>query len=97
MNKKLSDLWKIPTPEGHSIVERFWPEELAAALRRLKPGKSPGRDSIFLEFILYGGSILKSWFCNFLTSCMRQLKIPRFWRRALIVPNPNLEKPLWDL
>jgi len=42
VNKELSDLWKIPTREGHSIPEPFREEELAAALRRLKPGKSPG-------------------------------------------------------
>ena len=47
--KELSDIWKIPTPEGHSISEPFWPEELAAALRRLKPGEFLGLDYIFLE------------------------------------------------
>jgi len=35
-NKQLSDLWKIPTPEGHSISETFKLEEFAAALRHLK-------------------------------------------------------------
>ena len=52
VNKEFSDLWEIPTSEGHSISEPFRLEELAAALRRLKPGKSLGLDSIFLEFIL---------------------------------------------
>jgi len=37
VKKELSDLWKNPTPEGHSISEPFGPEDLAAALRRLKP------------------------------------------------------------
>ena len=46
VNKELSDFWKIPTPEGHSISEPFRSEDLAAALRRLKPVKSPGLDSI---------------------------------------------------
>jgi len=93
-DKEMSALWKIPTPEGHSISEPFRPEELAAALRRLKPGKSPGLDSIFSEFILLVGSALKSWFCDFISSCMRQLKIPKIWRRALIVAIPKPEKPL---
>jgi len=87
---------KIPTPEGHSISEPFRPEELAAALRRLKPGKSPGLDSIFPEFILHAGSALNSWFCDFLSNCMRQLKIPKIWRRALVVAIPKPEKPLGD-
>jgi len=80
VNKELSDLWKIPTPEGHSISETFRPEELPAALRRLKPGKSLGLDSIFPQFILHAKSVLKSRFCNFLISCMHQLKIPKIWR-----------------
>jgi len=94
INKELSDRWKIPTPEGHSISERFRPEELAAVLRRLKPGKSPVLDSIFPESILRAGSALKSWFCDFLSSCMCQLKIPEIWRRALIVAISKPEKPL---
>jgi len=81
---------------GHSISEPFRPEELDAALRRLKPGKSPGLDSIFPEFILHDGSALKSWFCDFLTSCMHQLKILKIWRRALIVAILKPEKPLGD-
>jgi len=95
-NKLLSDLWKFPTPEGHSISEPFRPEEFAAALRRLKPGKSPGLDSIFPEFIPHAGSVLKSWFCDFLNSCMRLLKNPKILRRALVVAIPKPEKPLGD-
>jgi len=40
------------------------PEELAAALRRLKPGNSLGLDSIFPEFMLHAGSALKPWLCD---------------------------------
>jgi len=90
------DRWKIPTPGDHRISEPFRPEELAAAVRRLNPGKSRGLDSIFPEFILHTGSALKSWFYDFLASCMRQLKIPNIWRRALIVAIPKPEKPLGD-
>ena len=31
--KQLFDLWKVPTPEGHSISDPFRQVELAAALR----------------------------------------------------------------
>jgi len=96
VNKQLSDLWKIPTPDGRSISEPLRPEEFAAALRRLKPGKSPGLDSTLPEFILHAGSALKSWFCYFPNSCMRQLKIPKIWRRPLVVAIPKPEKPLGD-
>ena len=74
----------------------FRPEELAAALRRLKLKKSPGLDSILPEFILHAGSALKSWFSDFLTSCMRQLKIPKIWRKELIVAVLKPEKPSGD-
>jgi len=93
---EISDLWKYPTPVSHSISETFRPNELAAALRRLKPGKSPGLDSIFPEFVLQAGSAPKSWFCDFLISCMRQLKIRKVWRRELIVAIPKPDKPLGD-
>jgi len=96
VNKQLSDLLKIPAPEGHCISEPFRQEEFATALRRLKPGKSPVLDSNFLEFILLAGLALKSWFCDSLISCMRQLKIPKIWRTALVVAIPKPEKPLVD-
>ena len=96
VNKGLSNLWKIPTPEGNSISSSFRSEEVAAALRHLKSGKSAVLDSIFPEFILHAGSSLKSRYCDLLTSCMRQLKIPKIWRRALVVAIPKPEKPLGD-
>jgi len=68
-----------------SNSQPFRSEEFAAAFRCLKPGKSPGLDSILLEFILHARSALKSCLCDFLTSCMHQLKIAKIWRRALVV------------
>ena len=50
-------------------------------------------DSILPELILHAVSALKSWFSDFLTSCMHQLKIPKIWRRTLIVAIPTPEKP----
>ena len=60
----------------------------------LKPEISPGLESIFLEFIPHVWSALKSWFCDFLNSCMSQLKIPKIWRRALFVAITKPEKQL---
>ena len=48
------------------------------------------------EFILHARSALKSWFCDFISSCMHQLKIRKNWRRALVVAIPKPEKPLGD-
>ena len=58
INKQLYDLWKIPTPEGHSISEPFKSEEFDASLTHLRPGKSPAMDSIFSELILHTSQIL---------------------------------------
>jgi len=87
--KAYSTINKLTGRSGRSSCLRpvwtnFRPEEFAAALRRLKPVKSLGLNSIFLKFILHSRSALKSWFCDFLTSCMRLFKIPKIWRRALI-------------
>jgi len=93
---------KITSPQGWSTricqtygrFQHLRGHSISAALRRRKPGaKSPGLDSIFPEFILHTRSALKSWFCDFLSSCMCQLKIPKIWRRALIVVIPKPEKP----
>jgi len=62
VNKELSDLWKIQTPEGHRISEPFRPDQLSTPFRRRKPGKSLGSDSFFPECIQHSGWPLKSWF-----------------------------------
>jgi len=45
---------------------------------------------------LHAGVALKSWFCDFLTSCMSQLKIQMIWRKKPIVLIPMPEKSLGD-
>ena len=39
---------------------------------------------------------MKSWLRGFLSSCLRQLKIPKVWRRALVVAIPKSKKPVGD-
>ena len=46
--------------------------------------------------MLHAGSALKSWLNNFLSSCMRQLKLPKIWRRTLVVVVPKRNKHLGD-
>jgi len=50
-------------------------------------------DCIFPKFTFYARSALKSWLWDFFTFCMRQLKIPRIWRRTLVVAIPKPDKP----
>ena len=70
--------------------------EFTASLQHLKPGKAPGPDSIFPEYIIHAGDALKSWLRDFLSSCLRRLKISMIWRRALVVAIPKPTKPVGD-
>ena len=75
----------------------FSPREFAAAFQHLKPGKAPGSDSICAELIIHAEAALKSWLRGFFSSCLRQLRIPKVWRRALVVAIPKPNKAVEDL
>ena len=92
----MSDLWRATTPDAVNISDNFSQREFTAALQHLKPGKAQGPDSICPEFILHAGAALKSWLRDFISSCLRRLKIPKIWRRALVVAIPKPGKPVAD-
>ena len=97
--QEVSDLWRATTPDAVNISNNFSQREFAAAPQHLKPGKpgkAPGPDSICPELILHAGAALKSWLRDFLSSCLRRLKIPKIWRRALVVAIPKPGKPMED-
>ena len=94
--QEVSDLWRATTPDAVNISDNFSQREFAAAFQHLKPGKAPGPDSIFPELILHAGAALKSWLRDFISSCLRRLKIPKIWRRALVVAIPKPGKPVGD-
>ena len=79
-----------------NISDNFSQREFAAALQHLKPGKTLGPNSICPKLILHAGAALKSWLRDFLSSCLRRLKIPEIWRRALVVAIPKPGKPVGD-
>ena len=89
--------WRDTSPDAVNIFGDFSPREFAAALHHLKPGKAPGPDSICPELLIHAGPGLKSWLRGFLSSCLRQLKIRKVWRRALVVaipkPSKSVENP----
>ena len=95
--QELPDLWRATTPDTVNISDNFSQREFTAALQHLKPGKAPGPDSIYPERIHHAGAALKSWLNDFLSSCLRRLKIPKIiWRRALVVAIPKPTKPVGD-
>ena len=74
---EVSDLWRVLTPDSQSLSGDFTIEELTSALQHLNHEKAAGPDSICPELILHAGSEMKSWLCEFLSSCLRNLKIAR--------------------
>ena len=94
--QEVSDLCKATTPDPVNISDKFSQREFTAALQHLKPCKAPGPDSICSKRILHAGAALKSWLCDFLSSCLRRLKIPKIWKRALVVAIPKPTKSVGD-
>ena len=95
--QEVSNLWRATTPDSVNIPESFLQSEFTAAFQHLKAGKDPGPDSICSEHITHAGAALKSWFRDFLSSCLLRLKVPKIWRRALVVAIPKPIKPLSGL
>ena len=94
--QKLSDFWRATAPGAENISGDFSPREFTAALHHSKPGKYQGSDSICLELLIHAGPSLKFWLRGFLSSCLRELKIPKVWRRALVVAIPKPSRSVED-
>ena len=92
----MSDFWRATASSPVNISGNFTSREFTVALQHLRPGTVSGPDSICEELILHAGVALKSWLCGFLSSCLRRLKIPKIWRRALVVAIPKPKKPEED-
>ena len=90
----MSDRWRALIPSSLDLSGDFSAREFAAALQHVKPGKARGPDSICPELIIHAGTALK--LRGFLSSCLRQLKIPKVSRRALVVVIPKPNKPVED-
>ena len=94
--QEVSDLCRADPIHPANVSGSFSHREFAAALQHLKPGEAPGPDSICPELIIHAGVGLKSWLRGFLSSCLHHLKIPKIWRRALVVAVPKPSKPVED-
>ena len=92
----MSDLGRTTVPDAVNILGNSFSREFSAALHHLKSGKAPGPDSICPELLINAGPGLKFWLRGFLSSCLRQLKIPKVWRKALVVSIVKPSKPVED-
>ena len=93
--KEISKLWKIETPAGEIISHDLTPEEFSSALQLLKTGKAPGPDSISSDLILHAGAALKTWLNKFLSSCMRQQRLPKNVERSFSGCNSKVNEATW--
>ena len=92
----MSDLWRAIPISPVNISESSTSQKFAAALKHLKPGKAPGPDSIFLRLITHAVAALKHCSRGFFSFCLCHLKIPKVWRRALVVAILKTNKPVED-
>ena len=70
-------------------------EEVEAALRSLKPGKSPGVDNVPSELLKSGGEDLVTVMTALCQKIWDQKKWPKEWTQSLVIPLPkkgNLRK-----
>ena len=81
---EVSEVWRVLTPDSQSLSSHFTVEKLMSALPTPEAWESHW-------LILHVGPKMKSWLCEFLSSCLRNLKTTKIWRRALVVtiPKPN--------
>ena len=93
MASEVSDLWRVLTPDSQSISSDFTVKGLTSAIQHQKPGKAAGPDSTCPELILHAGFGMKSWLCEFLSSCLRNFKILKILRRALVFTILMPDKP----
>ena len=89
VSQEVSDLWIALRPDSVNITDIFLQREFTTVLQHLKPGKAPGPDFICPELINHAGAALKSWLRDFLSYCLRRLKIPKIWRWTLVVAIPK--------
>ena len=94
-SREITSLSRAATADAN-LSSDFTVEELEAAIKKLKSGKSPGRDNIHPEFVIHQSAKTTAWLCSFFTSCYRRSKLPKTWRHATVVALPKPNKPAQD-
>ena len=64
----------------------FLPEEVNAAINRLKRSSSAGPDSLSPQHIIYAGPLFKSWLCKNFDAVVSLEAIPNQFKVGIIVP-----------
>ena len=96
VSQEVLDLSRVTPKSPVNISENFPPQEFAASLKHLKSRKAPGPDSTCSELITHAGAASKFWLCDYFSSRLRHLKVPKVRSRALVVAIPKPKKPAED-
>ena len=94
VSQEVSDLRRATKSKAINISDNCSYREFTAALQHLKLGKAP--EITRTSKLLHSGAALKSWLRDYLSSCLRRLKIPKIWRRAFVAAIPKLTKTVGD-
>ena len=85
------------------LRESISTSEVTAAIRMTKIGKQPGCDNICPEFFHHLGANGIAWLTSFFNCCFSSCKIPKQWRKSIIIPvlkpgkdpfNPSSYRPI---
>ena len=71
--QELPNIWRATAPYAVNSSGDFLPREFAAALHHLKPGKTPGPDSICPELLIHAEA-LTTWLSFFLLALTQNFK-----------------------
>ena len=75
----------------------FVPEEVDAALNRLKRSSSAGPDSLSPQHLIYAGPLFRSWLCKIFNAIVNFEAIPSQFKVGIIVPiyKGKGKSPVW--
>ena len=73
--------------DEESILDvSFVPEEVDAAINRLKRSSSAGPDSLYPQHLIFAGPLIKSWLCKVFNTIVNFEAIPSQFKVGIIVP-----------
>lgn len=82
---KIIHIVRDPDNENNSLEEPFTVGELELAIKAMKTNKAPGVDDLKIEQIKEFGPKTLNWILQLMNNCVRDMNIPKMWRKAKVV------------
>ena len=95
VKREITKEWRAyrrrPLDEGTATVTPISPEEIEAAFKNMKCGKTPGYDNIQPEFMKNLGPRAREWLAIFLTRIISEKNLPKSWgiAKTVAIPKPG--------